>query len=170
MTEEIFKNIYQDYGQAIRNYLYYRSGNTELASDLTQETFLTVWKNQYQTGENVKALLYKIAGNLFISQLRRQKVKTEYETDLKFNSREGFEETTVEYRELKLRYESTLNQLPEKQRVVFLMSRKDDLKYKEIADRLQISVKAVEKRMKLALDFMRKSFEQMELRDSGPKN
>jgi RNA polymerase sigma-70 factor (ECF subfamily) len=46
--------------------------------------------------------------------------------------------------------------MKEKQRVVFLMSRYDGLKYKEIADHLDISVKAVEKRMNQALDHLKK--------------
>ena len=50
--------------------------------------------------------------------------------------------------------------MPEKQRVVFLMSRIDNLKYAEIADQLGLSVKAVEKRMKKALEFLRNEIEQ----------
>ena len=45
--------------------------------------------------------------------------------------------------------------MPEKQRTVFLMSRVEDLKYKEIAERLDLSQKAVEKRMSLALAFLK---------------
>jgi len=46
--------------------------------------------------------------------------------------------------------------MPENQRIVFLMSRMDQLKYTEIAENLGISQKAVEKRMTRALGFLRK--------------
>jgi RNA polymerase sigma-70 factor (ECF subfamily) len=46
--------------------------------------------------------------------------------------------------------------MPEKQRTAFLMSREESLKYSEIAERLNISVKAVEKRMNGALELLRK--------------
>ena len=72
--------------------------------------------------------------------------------ELKFQYTEGVENTDLEYSELKKKYEKTLMKLPIKQREVFLMSRVEELKYSEIAERLRISVKAVEKRMKKALE------------------
>jgi RNA polymerase sigma-70 factor (ECF subfamily) len=49
--------------------------------------------------------------------------------------------------------------LPEKQRTVFLMNRIDELTYREIAQRLEIGVKAVEKRMHEALEFLMNKIE-----------
>jgi len=57
---------------------------------------------------------------------------------------------------VKENYSKALASMPEKQRTVFLLSRTDNLKYREIAEMLEISVKAVEKRMKLALEHLRK--------------
>ena len=59
------------------------------------------------------------------------------------------------FEELSSSYANTLEKMPEGQRVVFLMSRNEDLKYHEIAECLNISVKAVEKRMSAALQFLR---------------
>jgi len=61
------------------------------------------------------------------------------------------------FKELKETYKRVLAAMPEKQRVVFLMSRMDELKYHEIAQRLNISIKAVEKRMTKALAEFRKA-------------
>ena len=57
----------------------------------------------------------------------------------------------MEEEEFRLRLEKAIAELPEKNRVVFLMNRIDKLTYKEIADQLNLSVKAVEKRMHKAL-------------------
>ena len=65
-------------------------------------------------------------------------------------------EDLLEYDELSVKYEEVLSILPENQREVFLMSRMEDLTYKEIAGRLDIGVKAIEKRMSLALHTLRK--------------
>lgn len=65
-------------------------------------------------------------------------------------------EDQIRFLELQKNYNIALKNLPEKQRIVFLMSRIDELKYYEIANRLGISVKAVEKRMKNALEYLRK--------------
>ena len=62
----------------------------------------------------------------------------------------------MEFQELKRNYELCLDTLPEKQRVVFLMSRIDKMKYHEIASVVGISNKAVEKRMSKALQFFKK--------------
>ena len=61
----------------------------------------------------------------------------------------------MELREFDTLLQSVLAAMPEKSRAVFLMNRIDDLTYKEIAVRLQLSVKAVEKRMHIALEFLK---------------
>lgn len=144
---------------AIRNYIYYRSGDPDLATDLAQNVFLRLWEKQpdYHAKATV-GLLYKMAGDEFVSQYRRQKLALNYKNSLAFSMEDVSPEEELEYKELQQRYEKALAGLPEKQRVVFLMSRMDGLKYHEIAERLHISVKAVEKRMKNALDDLKSKF------------
>ncbi len=158
LTKEEFKLLYIKYFDSIRNYIYYRSGDTEIAVDIAQETFMKIWQKQYKYHEKKsKSLLYKIAKGLFVDFFRRQKIKTEYLQELKFNLKNKDSENYVEYLCLKNNYEKSLARLPEKQRIVFLMSRKDELRYDEIAERLNISKKAIEKRMSLAIATLKKS-------------
>ncbi len=152
MTKEEFKSCFDQYFDPLRSYLYYRSGDSELATDLAQETFMKIWEKQIDfDAQRTKGLLYKIAGDLFISHLRKHKVANNYIDSLSLNLSTHDPETTLHYKELKQGYEKALADLPEKQRTVFLMSRMEDLKYKEIAERLGLSVKAVEKRMSIAI-------------------
>ena len=74
---------------------------------------------------------------------------------LKFDFSANTPDEILEYEELKQQYETSLAALCEKQRSVFLMSRIENLTYKEIADRLSVSVKAVEKRMSQALKVLK---------------
>lgn len=157
MTHTKFKNLFDIHFDTIRNYIYYRSGDAEMATDIAQETFMLVWEKQIKIEEKkIKGLLFKIAGDLFISNYRRQKVVLQFKLNLKPDIVDHSPEDQLQFKELKEKYETALANLPEKQRTVFLMSRMEQLKYREIADILGLSVKAVEKRMKHALDYLRK--------------
>jgi RNA polymerase sigma-70 factor (ECF subfamily) len=158
LTKKDFKDLFDSHFDKVRNYIYYRSGDTELATDIAQDTFLKIWEKYSDIDDNkeLTGLLFKIAHDLFISNFRREMVITR----IKVTINESVNDTTpleiLQFEELKNKYEKTINKLPENQKVVFLMSRIDKLKYREIADAVNISVKAVEKRMKGALDFLKK--------------
>ncbi len=157
MTEEQFKTLFDTHFDAIRRYLYFRSGDKVLSTDLAQDTFMRVWETQLNP-DPLKdvGLLYKIAGDFFISHIRRDQKGREIISELKVELTELSPEEDLQYRELKGKYEQVLGQMPEKQRTVFLMSRMERLTYLEIADRLSLSVKAIEKRMTAALKLLRK--------------
>ncbi|NEW81662.1 MAG: RNA polymerase sigma-70 factor [Mariniphaga sp.] len=158
MTREEFKNTFDTHFNGVRNYIYYRSGDQEMATDVAQETFMKLWEKQPELlNGSIKAFLFKIAGDIFISQLRKQNVAMKYKA-IAVDEETGespFE--LMKYTELLRNYEKALEKLPDKQRTVFLLSRMDGLKYFEIADNLGVSVKAVEKRMKNALEYLRKA-------------
>lgn len=145
----------------IRNYVYYRSGDKELATDIAQETFLKVWEKQFEIqNNNVKGLLYKMAGNLFSSNYRHNKVEMKFRLAMKHDNYQTSPDEQLQFKELASNYEVALAEMPEKQRTVFLMSRIDKLKYNEIAESLNLSVKAVEKRMSLALAYLKTKIKQ----------
>ncbi len=157
MTKEEFVNIFNNNFDTVRNYIYYRCGDVNLATDVAQDTFIKLWEKRSRfNDDNVKGLLFKISRDIFISAYRK-KVR---ETDFNFKQRpEQIDESPLDilqYEELKTNYNKLLKSMPEKQRVVFLMHRMDNLKYAEIASALGLSQKAIEKRMKLALDFLKK--------------
>ena len=139
----------------VRNYVFYRSGDTELATDIAQETFLKIWeKHDSVKTQKVKGLLFKIANDLFISNYRKSKRSFSFFQSYQTDGESRTPEDEFAFEQLKQSYNKALDRMPEKQRTVFLMSRAENLKYAEIAEMSGISVKAVEKRMKAALEFL----------------
>ncbi len=153
LNNDEFQQLFEVYFEPIKRFVYYKSGNEELASDITQEVFLKIWEKRKQIKrKTVKPLLYTMAENLFIDKWRKEKVELRFtmKNDLEV-SEENTPEMAYDYLETKAKYERILAEMHEKKRVVFLMSRMEGLKYREIAERLEISPKTVEKRMSEAL-------------------
>jgi RNA polymerase sigma factor (sigma-70 family) len=160
LTKEEFKVLFDKHFDSVRSYLFYRGADKELATDLAQDVFLRIWEKQLAIEpKGILRLLYKIAGDMFISRYRRETLELNYRKTLKFNDRDVTPEERLQYNELKENYTKALAQLNEKQRTVFLMSRMEGLKYHEIAERLNISIKAVEKRMSNTLAYLKKALE-----------
>jgi RNA polymerase sigma factor (sigma-70 family) len=156
LTREEFKKLFDTYFDDLRKYLFYRSGNEELATDIAQDTFMCIWEKQIEIDhKTVKGLLFKIGSDLFITRYRKEQVAFKFFKTYKPDEHDLSPEEQLNFNELKIAYEKSLETMPEKQRVVFLMSRIDELKYAEIADQLDLSVKAIEKRMNLALTHLK---------------
>lgn len=155
MTVQDFKMVYDLHFDAIRRYLTYRSGDLDLSSDIAQDVFMKVWTKKIEiTNGNIKSLLYKMAGEDFISHLRYKKVESNYLNTLDFIIINQEEDDNF-YAEKKKEFKKALSELPEKQRVVFLMNKIEGLTYIEIAESLGLSKKAIEKRMSQALSTLK---------------
>ena len=156
MNKQDYKQCFDQYFDPLRNYLYYKCGDSDLATDIVQDVFLKVWEKPIDViSKNIKSLLYKMVNDAFLDHLRKKKVANKYLSRLDLNLNSNSPDDILEFEELKQQYETSLAALGEKQRSVFLMSRMEDLTYKEIAERLSISVKAVEKRMSQALKVLK---------------
>ena len=155
--QQLFKQLFDQYYEAIRNFLFYKSGDLTLSEDLTQEAFLILWKKRSNINpDKAKSYLYTIANNLFLNEIKHQKVVFKFQQQPVSNTFKETPQFQMEEEEFKDRLMNAINDLPEKNRVVFLMNRIEKLTYKEIADRLDLSVKEVKKRMHKALIELRK--------------
>ena len=160
MNEAEFENIFSQWYEPVRNFLYYKSGNIQVAEDIVQDVFMKIWgKREGIRRDTVKPLLYKIANNLFLNRLEHQKVILKFIPANPVNIEVAGPDFELEMKEFDKKLQSALYGLDEKQRTVFLMNRIDGLTYVQIAEILGLSVKAIEKRMEKALAFLKKRIE-----------
>ena len=154
---KVFEAIYNAYAKDIRRFLFYKTQDVDKAEDILQEVFIKLWENCSKVDyHKVKSYVYSIANNMFLNEKKHENVVLKYNNNNgKFDTNESPEYILLE-KEFMEKLENTISALPEKQREVFLLNRIEKKKYKEIALHLDISVKAVEKRMHQALLVMRK--------------
>lgn len=162
-NEIIFSTFFKNHAKSLRNFLFYKYGNKDQAEDLTQEAFIKLWQNCASVPiEKAKSYLYTIANNSSLNEIKHQKVVLEYENNFMGSDRTTENpEFLLEEKQFKNKLLKSIEDLNETQRVAFLMHRIDGKKYTEIAVELNISVKAVEKRIHLALVELRKTIDEI---------
>jgi RNA polymerase sigma-70 factor (family 1) len=151
--EKNYEFIYYKYSKLVHNYVYYKCGDPDLARDFVQEAFITLWNNCSKvTFEKAKAYLYTLTNNRFLNHVAHQKIRLSYATETTSNAYNiQSPEYILEEKEFGIQLQEAIAGLTVKQREVFLLNRIEKKKYAEIAEMLDISVKAVEQRMHSAL-------------------
>ncbi|WP_026715007.1 RNA polymerase sigma factor [Flavobacterium daejeonense] len=159
--ESCFSDFYIKNIQSATNFAYYKSGDSDAALDLVQEAFAKIWENCSQIDfTKVKTYLFTSINNLFLNSVKHQKVVLAFAKDTPPPDKTNQSpEYLLEEEEFKIKLQNAIASLSEAQREVFLMNRIDGKKYREIAEILEISQKAVEKRMSAALKILKEQIE-----------
>lgn len=154
--EQVYSSFFRANSKTIFNYIYYKFGNEEKAYDAVQDAFLKLWENCAKVHPSkAKSYVYTIANNTYLNVLKAEKVRLNHTK----NNNEHTNETPeflLEEKQFHEKLERALASLPENQRTTFLLNRIDGKKYAQIAEMEGVSVKAIEKRMHLALKALRK--------------
>ncbi len=151
--EQIYSQLYQRHASDLHDFIYYKYGNKVNAEDKVHEAFLKLWQNCSNVPpEKAKSYLFTVANNLVLNELKHQKVVLKYQQLPQNKDTHKTPHSVMVEEEYLKRYQEALNKLPEGQRIAFMLNRVEGKKHQEIADMLQISRKAVEKRIYTALD------------------
>lgn len=157
-TKNDLKEVYDQYFESLRGFLYYKTGDIDLAEDLVQEVFIKIWEKRLDIKKDtVKSLLFTIGNNLMINHYKHKQVVMSHQGDVIAQNKTEFKspQFVLEEKEFETKLNAVMQALPEGCREVFLMNRIDKLKYDEIAERLGLSVKAIEKRMSKAISIIK---------------
>jgi RNA polymerase sigma-70 factor, ECF subfamily len=162
-----FEMLFKTYYQPLCNYAYTFVQDKDEAEEIVQTTFLAVWekKEVLEIRTTIKPYLYAMVRNACLNVIKHEKIKQQHaEVELAMGERSVESVArTVMASELEKRIHQAMEALPEQCRLVFKLSRFEELKYAEIADQLSISIKTVENHMGKALKIMRE-----QLRDYLP--
>ncbi len=154
----VFEMTFKEHYKGLHAYACTLVSDEDEAEEIVQNVFCKLWeKNRDLKGlDSVAAYLYRSVYNEGINFLRHQKVKANYQAHaLRQGDGNHSNSNQKSVTELEARIQAALNELPEKCRTVFQMSRFEEMKYHEIAAKLELSVKTVENHMGKALRLMR---------------
>ncbi|HMQ49691.1 MAG TPA: RNA polymerase sigma-70 factor [Saprospiraceae bacterium] len=156
--EVIFRLHYADLCRAVLRII----PSPEIAEDIGQDVLLELWRKraQVQINTSLAAYLRRAGVNRALNYLRDQKMKFDQDADLEYHAPITPAVTQeLEAEELKQKIDEAIDALPERCRVVFVLSRFEDMSYQNIADTLDISVKTVENQITKALRILRDRLE-----------
>jgi RNA polymerase sigma-70 factor (ECF subfamily) len=157
--EADFERLFKSHFKSLHCYAFTILKDNDLAEDTVQNVFLRLWNHGAETGfqASLTAYLYRAVYNESMNVIKHEKVKLTHRQfvlhRMKNETDNAAKKILTSDLEQKLR--KALNELPEQCRTIFQMSRFDELKYQEIAERLSISVKTVENQMGKALKLLR---------------
>jgi RNA polymerase sigma-70 factor, ECF subfamily len=154
-----FEMLFRTYYQPLCNYAYTFVQDHDEAEEIVQSTFMQVWekKSTLEIRAGVKPYLYAMVRNACLNVIKHEKVKQQHAAVELAVGERSVESVTrsVMASELEAKIYNAMEALPEQCRLVFKLSRFEELKYSEIAEQLNISIKTVENHMGKALKIMR---------------
>lgn len=131
----------------------------ETAKEIVQDAFISLWEKResIDLSKPVKSYITTSVYNKSLNYLRDNK---KFNRDILnfenlYTMSEQNQGDKLVAAEIELKIKTSINELPEKCREIFIMNRYQNLKYQQIADKLQISIKTVEAQMSKALQHMR---------------
>jgi len=161
LDKSTFEKLFRDYFIPLTAFAKKYVGDIDSAKEIVHDVFVNLWSKRetIDIEKSVKSYLYTSAYNRSLNYIRDKK---KFETNItvednSIHSSEWSFDNDIEALELEEKINKVISSLPEKCKQVFLMSRFEGLKYHEIAEKLNISIKTVESQMSKALKALREN-------------
>lgn len=162
-----FEMYFRTYYRPLSQYAYTFLNDKDEAEEVVQNTFLSLWEKRetIEIRTSLKSYLYTMVRNACLNLIKHEKIKLRHAQEQVAIGEYASHAVTdnVLGNELEVRIQAAIQKLPEQCRLIFKLSRFEELKYAEIAEQLNLSVKTVENQMGKALRIMRE-----ELKDYMP--
>lgn len=167
--KKAYKFLFVKYSRRLLNYARRFVRDDKEVEDIVQSCFVRLWEKRATIEPiSISSLLFTMVRNSCINYLKQKSLRNIHSVDYLENL-SGKEvlynidfypdaEASILYEELKTQIPVVLNKLPERSREIFMLSREEGLKNREIAEKLRISTTAVEKHISRSLIAFRKHF------------
>lgn len=158
-----FEEVFKTHFKSLHAYAFTLVKEEMLAEEMVQQVFFRIWekKDFLQIQSSATAYLYRSVYHECLNYLKHQKVKKAYQqyAQTRDDAADQSAAQKIQLSELQWHLSKALNELPEQCRTIFQMSRYEELKYQEIADKLGLSIKTVENQMGKALRLLREKLQ-----------
>ncbi len=157
-NEQAFQILFKKYYSAMCHFARQFLNDSELAEETVQDMFVKIWEKRESLNieTSVKHYFFRSVRNHCLNQIQHEKIKKQYaKVVLESANHEISPEQYFIEVDLVKRIEASIEALPPKRKEIFRLSREQGMKYKDIAETLNISVKTVEAQMGLALKHLR---------------
>lgn len=161
-NELLFSSLFEKHSKDLHDFVYYKFGEAFSPKDKVQEAFIKLWENCGKVSPSkAKSFLFTVANNLTLNETAHKKVVLRHQQLKQKNFTNESPEFIIQEKEYMEKLQKAISNLSEAQRVAFLLNRIEGKKHKEIAELLNISNKAVEKRIYGALKKLRKEIKEL---------
>lgn len=168
-NQSAFEMLFKTYYRPLCRYAYSFLNDRDEAEEVVQNAFINVWdkRSQVEIQTSFKAYLYRVVRNACLNVIKHEKVRQQHAAHELVHAEKAHDHVSQSMisSELEEKIAEAMKALPEQCRLVFQLSRFEELKYAEIAQQLDISVKTVENQIGKALRIMRE-----ELKEYLPAN
>lgn len=154
-----FEALFRTYAERLSAFASQYVNLPEIAEEIVQDIFLEIWQGRehWCPKRNVRAYLYKMTRNRALNYLKHEEVVASWkqQAGVKESETLPIPEEDLHQKELRQAIQDAIKQLPERRRRIFVLSRRHDMTYREVAETLDISVNTVETQMSRAFSTLR---------------
>ncbi len=155
-----FTVLYNQYWSQVYNFSRLYLTSRDAAEEVVQEVFVKVWESRefIREDDNFKGLLFIITRNLIFNQSRKSFNEDFYKITMLAAMEQSYDmEAEIDAKNLREYIDQLIADLPPKRKLIFTMSRNENMSYKEIAEKLNISEKTVENQISSAIKYLKQN-------------
>jgi RNA polymerase sigma-70 factor (ECF subfamily) len=158
-TESTFRKVFDECYENLCRYAFTIVKDFDQAEDIVQSMFMKLWEKRHELEitTSVRSYLFRSVYNQCMNLLEHRTIKTKYDATVKVEAGRDEQQPDVFPQELEDNIRKAVDALPPQCRSIFMMSRYEELRYAEIADRLGISVNTIQNQVSKALKLLREA-------------